>query len=566
MRKREVLILLILVLMAAGVQAQTTPGQEYSHIIANSEDWHDVYSIIHYANLKEVSSDFLVSTSHGNLIIPGLSKSLDIRVVSSENRPFVINYPSQLLAEEYADADEITVENANLELIEDLPEVTNFIIVGELYGYSAIAVAPYAVISDSWVFFADSTNVDEIDALLSTRQVDSLLIFGFVEDDVIETLSPYNPEILDDGDRFSNNIAIVERYMEIKPVKQVVLTNGEFIEREVMLGLEPVLFTGRDNVPDQIRDYLRESDIEVGVLVGSDLVGAATNIRRSTGISVIVKFARGARVPSSSISNVEGLDLFYAGSPIIDLLLHTIKYNSATSQLEVTYNSVSNVPIYFKGTINPQDESGELPTLGDVDPIFIAPNDFKTISYSGLDFTGDSLLVELDTVYGESPSAMDNILSDTFEVEIVNVIDSCDITIEKVTYSKPADEFKIRISNDADIDCWVDVELNDIIIDNDPFTLGSEGSTEIREGKSKNVIIEEELSDEDLEDNSLVDVTAYYGEREDNLVKIQRATFDLNIQVISFVMILIIIIIIIIIILLILFFWKRRKDKKEDDW
>ena len=38
-----------------------------------------------------------------------------------------------------------------------------------------------------------------------------------------------------------------------------------------------MLFTGRENVPDQIKEYLKNSDISVGVLIGNELVGAATN-------------------------------------------------------------------------------------------------------------------------------------------------------------------------------------------------------------------------------------------------------------------------------------------------
>ena len=310
-------------------------AEDFTHIISNSEDWKDVYSAIQYANLKGVGSDFLVSTRHGTTILNEIKKDNKIRVLTSKKSPYVFNYPDLIKSKGFSDADEIIAENFNLKLIEDLEEISNFIIIDDSYGFSAIAVAPYASLTKSWVFFANSLNIFEIDSILSKRNVDKILIYGYTDREVRETLAKYNPEIINKEDRFQNNIEIVKKYLELKPTKQVILSNGEFIEKEIMKGIEPILFTGKENVPDQIRDYLKNSEIEVGVLIGNDLVGAATNIRRTTGISVMVKFARSARGQTGGVAAVEGLDLFPVPTPSISLALHSIKYNKASSQLEV---------------------------------------------------------------------------------------------------------------------------------------------------------------------------------------------------------------------------------------
>jgi len=384
-------------------------------------------------------------------------------------------------------------------------------------------------------------------------------------------MEKYNPEIIDNGDRFKDNIEIVEKYIEIKPSKQILLSNGEFIEKEIMSNSGSVLFTGKENVPDQIREYIQSSDIEVGVLIGADLVGAATNIRRSTGISVIVKFARGARNPQGAIAAVEGLDLFYIPVPVMDLELHSAKYNRATSQLEVTYKSNSNIPVFFKGTITPKfSDSGEEKTrIGDVDPVFIAPNDFKTMVYTDLEFTEEKISLEVFTLYGDSPSSLEKILEKTIDVQIINIIDRCQIEINEVKYSKPKEVFIVRVENlnQEDIACWVDVELNDVLVDGDEKTLGSEGAVKIDAGKKKKIIIEQGMTDEDLKENSFVDVVAYYGEREDSLIKILKGKFELKIETISFATIGLIVLVLIVLtslVILIFLFLKRRKEK--DDW
>ena len=73
------------------------------------------------------------------------------------------------------------------------------------------------------------------------------MIYGNVDREVKNTLAKYNPEIINkEGDRFLNNIEIV-KISEIKHSKQAVLTNGEFIEQEIMSGSEPVVFIGTNN-------------------------------------------------------------------------------------------------------------------------------------------------------------------------------------------------------------------------------------------------------------------------------------------------------------------------------
>ncbi|MBU0907077.1 MAG: hypothetical protein KKE05_02870, partial [Nanoarchaeota archaeon] len=267
-----------------------------------------------------------------------------------------------------------------------------------------------------------------------------------------------------------------------------------------------------------------------------------------------------------AVAAVENLDLFYLPIPIMQLSLHSAKYNRATSQLELTYHSESNIPVFFKGTITPTSGGEEGTRIGDVDPIFIAPNDYKTVSYPDVEFNGESLTLDVFTLYGDTSSSLEKILEARVDAEIVNILDRCDIEIDSVKFSKPRQQFLVKVKNIGDIDCWVDIELSAVLIDGIPTTLGSDGSVQIKAGKSKNVVIDQEMSDADLDANPFVDVIVYYGEREDSLVKVQRGRFELKIETISFVTIgLIALIVVIVAAFFILFFlWRRRK--KEEGW
>jgi hypothetical protein len=535
----------------------------FSHVVSNSENWKDVYSAVHFANLKGVDSDFLVSTGHGPLLLNGVKKENSIFVVTSKDEPYVFNYPDMITGRGFKGASEILVDDANIELIEELDDIENFIVVGDSYGFNAIAVAPLAVKTRAWVFLSNRFNINEIGAILSRRDIDSIIIYGYVDREVREILEKYNPDIIDNSDRFKDNIEIVERYLEVNPTRQIVLSNGEFIEKEIMKGLEPVLFTGRENVPDQIRDYLKDSDIKIGVLIGNDLVGAATNIRRSTGVSVMVKFARGARTQAGGIAAVEGLDLFPLPTPYIKLLLHSIKFNKVSSQLEVTYKSDSNVPVYFKGTIT-LFEGDESTRVGDINPIFTAPGDYKTVVYNVNVSNSENLEAELSTLYGESPSALDRMLRGRLEVDVVDVIDRCKLDeedIKWVKYNKQKNSFFVNVKNPTDVDCWVDLELEDIEIGLSEITIGTEGSVRIPKGDTKKIGIPEELTDEDLERNPSVNLLAFSGEREDSLVHTFKGTYPLQIELLSVLAYMTIALAVIIAVLLILIILLRKRER-----
>lgn len=565
--KKGLLIFCILLVM------QLASAQEFNHVISNSEDWEDVYSSMLYATLEGTGSDFLVSTKHGAVLLNDISKNRDIRVITSKNLPYVFNYPDMIRSRGFADVDEIVVESANLELINEIPEIENFVVVSDGYGYNAVAVTPYAVQTDSWVFLANRENILEIETILSRREVKKILIYGYVDREVRNALEQYNPEIIDTGDRFKDNTEIVQKFLEIKPMKQAALTNGEFLEKELMSGTEPILFTGRQNVPDQIRDYIKNSALEIGVLIGNELVGAATNIRTATGMSVMVKFARGARGQTGGVAAVEGLDLYPIPTPFISISLHSIKYNRVTKQLEVTYKSDSNAPAYFKGTIT-LNYNGERIRVGDENPIFIAPGSFKTIVYNEtaggepLDIQSDSIEAEIYTLLGESPSSLDRVLEQRSSVEIVDVIDRCRLTeenIKGVRYNKQKKTFIVIVKNPFEIDCWTDVELKDIMIDGRKTTIGTEGAIKISPGKTNRIKIEQEMADEDIQKNPFVELGVYSGEREDSLVHSFSGKFELEIERLTIITYSIIVLIIVVITLIAFIILLKRREKNEDE-
>ncbi len=529
------------------------------HVISNSENWRDVYSSMLFASLNGDSGDFLASTQHGPVLLNGIPKNNDIVLLNSNDKPFVFNYGSMIEARDYASVEERSYDDFNLELVDEL-DVNNFIIVDGSYGYSAMAVTPYAVLTDAWVFFADRVNIAEVEAILARKDVNSIVVYGYVDREVNDALVAYNPKVINSGDRFQDNVLIVEEYKKLSDAKQVLLSNGEFIERELMMGAHPILFTGRENVPDGIADYLQRSDIEVGVLIGNELINAATNIRRSAGISVMVKFAQGARSQTAGVSAVEGLDLFYLPTPSLNLEINSVKYNRAAKQVEVTYHSTANVPIYVKGTLTLLGDDGTK-KVGDLDSVFIAPSDFKTLIYPDVELTGNDLKAEVYALFGEVKSSLDRELRGSYDMGVINVLDDCEVEITGVKYNKQKNMFIVGIDNVGDVGCYVDVELNDVVVNRVKQTIGGEGSVFVKGGKSGKIELTQRMDDADLIDNPYVNLVAYYGEREESLVGVFRGKFELDVDMFSGTTYLIVVCLILLL-LLVVVLWRKKQDNE----
>ena len=176
------------------------------------------------------------------------------------------------------------------------------------------------------------------------------IIIGAIGVNAAETTNTINPTsqftVVNTGDKFSDNVEIVKKYSQVGSISQVLLSNGEFIEKEIMQGKNPLLLIGKENAPDVITNYIKSSNIQGGVLIGNELIAAATNIRQSTGINVQVKFARSARGNTSGVAPVEGLDLFTI-TPI------NVETTTTTQENPTSLKEVNNAPTPVVEAITP---------------------------------------------------------------------------------------------------------------------------------------------------------------------------------------------------------------------
>jgi archaellum component FlaF (FlaF/FlaG flagellin family) len=525
-------------------------------VISNSADWRDVYSTMLYASLiGKQPGLFLTSTKHGTILLYSIPKETNgTLIVSSKSQPYTINYKSVMESQGYTDVEELITNTANLDLAKRLStnnDINKFIIVDDAYGYNALSAASYAVADKYYVLFVNERNIGSIDSFLSGVKPQKIIILGQVDEAVKTRLAKYTPETINEGDRFSNNIEMVNRYLKVKPdSRQILMSNGEFIEASMMTSDNPVIFIGKGTVPTQVVDYIKASNFQVAVLIGNELINSATSIRRQLGISVFVKFAQGSRTPTGPIATVEDLDKFPMPKYAVDLGIYSMMYNKATNALWVTYKNKAGLGVYLKGTITLTDGTTRK-VVGDEEPIFIDKNQYKTIAYDVV-LDSDNITAKIYTLFGEGKKSLENVLEAEMIVERVEILDNALINITNVEYDKNNQKFIITVENIGTVDSYVSIEAIDLYINGEYITVSSPQAVLIKAGDKTKISLDVQLSDSDIDNNPIIKIKGYYGERENSLIKTVYGEYAFKYKSIDYVTYGLILLIIILILLMIL--------------
>jgi hypothetical protein len=327
-----------------------------------------------------------------------------------------------------------------------------------------------------------------------------------------------DPETIDFGDRFDNNIEIVRKYRAISPIDQVTLTSGDFMEAGLMAGAEPILFIGADSVPDQVAEYVKAGGIRVGVLVGNDLVASAQSLKSKTGISVFLKFGQGAGSGATSME-VRNLDFYYLPNYPLNVSVSDVGFNSATSELEVTYKNNADAFAYVKPTVKLYVGEELAQTVGESEPILIEARGESGSSYevnlSEYTIQGTELSANVFVQYGESKKSLEKSLDSDLAVEVVKFRDESDVEVVKVTYQPKNEKLVVSIKS-LGPDCYVRPSVR--IFQGGEEKILDAPVTKLPSGATKDFRFDVALSEDDLRDYEQVPVTIAFGERENFLL------------------------------------------------
>ncbi|MBW2974026.1 hypothetical protein KY346_06590 [Candidatus Woesearchaeota archaeon] len=559
MRKIPIILIFLAILLAPLASAADI-------VLVNSDNWMDIYSGAIYSQILGKKFKFLISEKHSAKMPQYISKKDLVTVVESEKLPFMINYADTLSQQGYT-VEEIKASGRDLNIeLADMAGTTSFIIVDPSYGYNAISVAPYAILTGGYVLFADKHNIDEVKDTLSKNRAQSVLVYGFVDEEVMDELKYYSPEIINMGSRYDNNIEIIRKFMQIKPTDQLTLSSGQIIEEGIFTSGNPVLFIGTTLVPDRVVKFVKTSNINFGVLIGNELTRPAKQLKESAGITVFIKFAQGSPTPGTEefFEVVKGLDLYYLPSLDPEIALAGIRYNIATKTVDVAIENKKDLQTFMKTAISVSSGDQRLVAVGDPDFEVLDGDDKRGFSYEAdlLDAIAEQkeLTANIYTIYGEAPNFLDKELSEKVPLLIVEKEDECEMDISGVKFDPEIQRLIITAKNKAGVDCFVDANIVDLIIDDEPKTAALKESVLVKKGQTAELMIKQRMTPVDLEDNKQVTARLYYGEDAGFLFKKSEKTVTLQVigQGINSMYILIGVLAVVIIVAIAWFVKKRR--------
>jgi archaellum component FlaF (FlaF/FlaG flagellin family) len=529
--------------------ASAVPDQ----VVINSADWQDVYLGAHYAGFNNIKSNFLISSEHAPVLLQTLEKyKNNVLLIESDKAPFAFSYKTVLEGAGFT-VDEIISSGTalNIELAKR-SNASDFIIVDDSYGYNAISVAPYAAQEKFFVVFANKENIDELYPFLITNGVGRMIIYGYSDFEVKTRLAVFNPEIINNGSRFDNNIELLKKY---DGVQQVFLTNGEFIEEGIMSGKQPVLFPGRERVPSQVVEYIKSSGIKTGVVIGNELAGVAHQLKQSTNMFVFLKIGQG--LASGGSSEVRALDMFPI--PIYDLAIdiNSVKYNRATKELEVTYENLGHIGVYLSSTIEILSSGARITTIGDRESVYVDSDSTLTVAYK-TELSGEKLIAKFTTMFGEVPGSFERVIYKEMNIEMIEILDNSLLNISKVSYDKAAHKIKVKITNIGQVNTYSKTQIKFLVYGEDRIMVQDKPML-LEPGASMDAVFITTLSDTNIEENPMINVRVNYGQRDSALIKIIEGNYPLGIVGDYTILIVAVLIIVIII------FWIQKKKKQKKD-
>ncbi len=525
----------------------------HDQVVINSRDWQDIYSGMIYASLEDAEGRYPIEETRAELLLQMLDTSKEeLLLIESGNR-VVSGYQSRLEGRGF-NVELFSEDNLNLELARQ-SNATGFIVMDDVYSHNSVSIAPYASMKGHYVLFVNEDNIDEVVEIISERNGD-VIQYGHVDRAVSEELEQFNPEIIDTGSKFENNIEIVKRFKEEANASQYILTDGSFLEPQFFTGKEPVVFIGRTNTPDSTKDFLENSDIKSGIVIGNEIVDLASSLGDELGMSLLAKFAQGFQQQQYT------LDIIELPEPDYQPVVTDVMYNTNEDELVVTIENEGTTPVMFIGSYAISRDNETIATVGDDDAIFLSGQSVTTQTYDVEIEDEGEMKVQANIIYGEEEDDLENLNVFTHPINFLEIIDNSDISLEDVHYDRSINRFIIEIKNIGEDTVYATAFFEDLIINDRPQRLGTDDVLNLAPGESDDIRIRADLTPLDIEENPTIKINFRYGVQANMLLNQKQEERELVVKAINE-MFIIAGVMVLVLALLILFVLKRRRKKRK---
>ena len=519
MNKRGFLLVLASLMTLLQVSSLVTS----TSVVINSKDWKTVYSALFYASYNSYDAYYLTSSNpEGFFRLFPMDPNVILIQDKSPDKRYIPNFEG-LLKVRGINVDLREVEDASLELIPD--GVKKVYVVESDFPFASVAVAPLARIENGWVVLVGDENVNRVVSSLSGMNV---VLVGQFKRNIKDSLSSLNVvETLPMSNKYELSKAILEKYLEKKPTKQVLITDGWSLEPELFRGKNPIILVGKNVVPKDMVDYLMKKGIKTVVVIGPELtyVGEQIRLLSNKKISVFIKFGQ-----ALSGGPIYALSLYPIPKPELRLSIGKVVYDPNAKRILIFFKNDGNTGLFVFTTFRIVDANGnEVASGGDAEPVFLGSGESVALSYE-VEIPGDKLsedlYAEMYASYGISADNMEYYLTSKgkygpplkLPVEISNINDESEVELSDLVYLSNSGKFLIKVKNVGNVDAYVRVKIIDLSVGGIKNSYTSDVIF-LPAGEEKDTMISVKMDDFDIKSNDFVNVLLVYGQNKDALVK-----------------------------------------------
>ncbi len=557
MKTKSIVLIGVLITLLVSMSLAT-------QVVINSQRWQDVYAGIYWAQLNGMNAFFLNSPNPQGLfnILP---KDKNVILIESKDEPMVPNLRTLLENSGY-NVDYKSITDGSVDLMPK--QINKFVVVEDDFPYAAVVAAPLAKVNNAWVLLVNNNNANKVTSILSNAKY--VIGVGYFKRDIYSRIKPYISKEITGNGKFDLSVKVAEEFLKIKPTTQAVVTDGSYLENELLLGANPVLLVGKNLLPDVVMDFMKTNNIKTVVIMGSQLTYVGERIRTlsNKSISVFIKF--GEATPGVS-QTIYALTMFPLVSKEPTIKVVKVSYDPSQKRLYVIFKNEGSVGIFELTSLRLVANGEDIASLGDKVPVFIGAGETTAITFNvtvPAEYLDKNLTVQLYTSYGDSADNLDKYITAAgkfgpplaMPVNIEKIQDNSRVELEGITYYTGYRRFGIKLKNTGDVNAWVSVKLIDVVVNGIQTSLSSERIRMIKPGEEKTIYIPAQLDELDIQDNDMVHVIVTYGQRKDLLINTVDKEVELEIdRSMPVEQILLIVGVVILLVIVVAFFVFRKK-------
>ncbi|MBN2478396.1 hypothetical protein JXB01_03855 [Candidatus Micrarchaeota archaeon] len=544
-------------------------GLVYPTVIINSQDHRDVFTALSYAH--STGDDFILfyETYTGDYVLSKINTNTEeIIYIESEKEPMYLgDFYEKLFKTKYEVTKYISVNPLEFNLfMAEKTGIKKFIIVDSKYSGNLLSVLPYAKETNSFILYGDKENKENLISFLKKNPPSSLLVFGYVDEDVKDSIKAegFSFSELGTGDKYEDNLVIAEELCSAQECNTFIIT--DYVSLEDTCGEADVLviLTGY-TVPEITKEFfinqLNSGDYERSILVIPQYWQAVYDMKKAIEaeegkeMRVIVKFGKVQAVEGSEIipSEVYKLPGYEVSVVILD-----INYNPETGEYELVIKNTGETVAFVK-FLSTLDLNGKFfKTFAQDDFLILKPGESKsfTTNIGGLD--EGSLYQETDVFYSSSVHTVEKVVSSEGIVSSIAFVDLTELEVYDALYLPDKNKLSFTASNPTNQTLYFYYSIKYSDSEGKIFTIDFPAVIQLDPYENNVIQVDELLPEGKVPSEMSIDAT--YGGREGFLDK--EGIYPVQIGGADYLW-LILLVLLVAVLLLIWFFWKRRKKKKK---